>query len=117
MKLDFIKRIVVAGLMVFSANGNTVVDYELGVINRTVSDATYFGGCMIGSPDFNPSNSCLAGWASIDCEGNFTSKDDARRMWESAQLAYALNHKVLIAINDAKKLNGYCVVERLDVVK
>ncbi len=112
-------RNILAGILTLLAlNGHAAVSYQKGAIDKTLSHhAAYFGSCMIRSADFNPSNNCPAKWVSLDCSGDFHSKQGARRMWDSAQMAFALDAAVEIWVNDAKKHNGYCVVDQINVVK
>ena len=63
---------------------------------------------------------CLGKFASLDCAnvtgGDGTSKADGQRRLDVAMLARITGEKVAIVINDAKKVNGYCVAERVDQV-
>lgn len=79
-------------------------------------DDGHFGGCMIRLAD-NPVNygaNCRT-WVSFSCTGDFMTKDNAYRMFDMSQMAFALEKPVRVWVNDAKKHNGYCVVERIDV--
>ena len=91
------------------------VDVETAKIETLLIDGNNYGKCMIYGSSFNPSNNCPANWFTIDCAGEFRPKEDARRMWDSVQLAYALDSTVEIVINDSYKHNGYCLVERMKI--
>ena len=93
------------------------IDVQEGKVEKLLTDQASFGKCMINSPGFSPSNNCRAGWVSLDCDGVFMAKEDSRRMWESAQMAFALGETVKVWINDAKKINGWCLIDRIDVLK
>lgn len=117
MNNNYVKSILKGILTLLALNGHTAVDYEKGVLDKTLSHTSFFGNCMIKSPSFNPSNNCPANWVSLDCSGDFHSKPNARRMWDSAQMAFALGASVEVWVNDAKKHNGYCVADQINVVK
>lgn len=77
-----------------------------------------FGTCM-AQFDTDPS---IAGldcpvWGTFSCSGELSSKDTAYRLYDMAQMAFALDKPVLVWLNDQKKHNGYCFVERLDVLQ
>ena len=54
---------------------------------------------------------------SFSCSGVFTEKDVAYRMFDQAQMAFALERKVQIYVDDTKKHNGYCYGNRIEVLK
>ena len=54
---------------------------------------------------------------SFSCSGDFTSKDIAYRMFDTAQMAYALGHQVAVVVDDTKKHNGYCYANSIQVKK
>lgn len=87
-----------------------------------VTDSNIFGGCLMAPlGGMNTSGTtCLGKFASLDCAnvtgGDGTSKADGQRRLDVAMLARITDEKVAIVINDAKKVNGYCVAERVDQV-
>lgn len=117
MQSQFLQLTIGAILMLFSFGASAALDTEKGKITTALTDSIYYGKCMIGATAFVPSNNCPATWVSLDCEGNFNSKPDAARMWDAAQMAFALDATVDVLIDDAKKLNGICVATRLEVTK
>ena len=109
---------IMAGCLLISCSGAFAADeWVTGKIARTLSDTTKYGKCMVMSPSFKPSINCPALWVSFSCSGDFNSKEDARRMWDSAQLAIALDLTVHIYIVDTEHQDGYCVAKRLDIIK
>lgn len=100
--------------------------YVNGFITRTmIADQGRWGGCMVmidkSLSDLGldcPEVSWLkeASWLSLSCSGVFTTKDIAYRMFDSAQMAYALGRPVMIQVDDTKKHNGYCYASRIDVL-
>ena len=79
-----------------------------------------FGGCMVqldeGLADagLNCPNS---NWVTFSCTGVHASKDDGFRMFESAQMAFALDKTLVLEVDDSKKHNGHCYARRVDVKK
>jgi len=117
MKNQYIRG-VLAGCLLIGSSG-TFADSEVvsGKILNTLSESSVYGKCMVYSESFNPRIACPAGWVSLDCSGDFNSKEDSRRMWDSAQLAYAMDLTVEVTLVDTQKHNGYCVAKRLNVTK
>ena len=90
-------------------------------ITRTLAAADdAFGGCM-AALDVAPSESgldCPAGnkWVTFSCAGEHTTKADALRMYDSAQLAFITGRRVRVWVDDTRKHNGFCFVTRIDVL-
>ncbi len=83
----------------------------------TMSDDRY-GGCMVAL-SVSPSDEGLdcpdAKWVTFSCTGTHTSKSNALRMYDSAQLAFVTGRTVRVWVDDTKKHNGHCFVDRIDV--
>ena len=116
IKMEKVKVLAFGMLFSWSGMGLAALEGHVTKIDRLLSDNEYYGGCMVFT-SVQPSINCPAKWFSLDCDGNFNSKDTSRRMWDTAQLALAMDSVVDVYINDSKKLNGYCVVDRLLVHK
>jgi len=89
------------------------------VIRTMVADQDRWGGCM-AQLDVKLSTqglNCPSRWVSFSCSGDYTAKDIAYRMFDTAQMAYAMGHRVTVSVNDAKKHNGYCYANRIEVKK
>ena len=90
-------------------------------VTRTLSIADdRFGGCMVAlsvAPSEEGLN-CPAGrkWVTFSCTGTHTSKSSAMRMLDAAQLAFVTGKSVQVWVDDSKTHNGYCFVERIDVL-
>ena len=75
-----------------------------------------YGGCAakvdpaIGIPPAG----CHNRWVSFDCAGIFHSKADGRNNYSGAQLALVTDTQVYLVVNTSRKLNGYCLVERIN---
>ena len=98
----------------WSVDSIAAVESHTTTIQRFLSDTERFGYCMIYT-DVSPSIDCRSKWFSLDCKGDFHSKETSRLMLDFAQLAYATESRVSVVINDQKKHNDWCVVDRLDV--
>lgn len=110
-------RALVAGIaLCWSATGMAAVETYVTNIDRLLTEHERFGQCMVYTKE-TPTIDCPANWFSMDCKGSFNSKETTRRLWDSAQLAYATESRVVIVLTDQQKHNGYCVVLRMDVLR
>ncbi|MGH8510113.1 MAG: hypothetical protein ACREU8_01600, partial [Gammaproteobacteria bacterium] len=87
---------------------------------KTLVAANLYGGCMALLSNYvntatNAPNCPAHGWVTFSCNGSFTTQDIAYRMLDQAQLAKATNRSVTVTVDDSKKHNGYCFVNRIDV--
>ena len=76
-----------------------------------------FGGCMV-SLSVAPSTEgldCSSRWVTFSCTGVHADKSGALRMYDSAQLAFALGRTVRVWVDDTRKHNGHCFGSRVDV--
>ena len=83
----------------------------------TVADER-FGGCMVllsVSPSEKGLDCPESRWVTFSCTGTYTSKSNALRMYDSAQLAFVTGRTVRVWVDDTKKHNGHCFVDRIDV--
>ena len=89
----------------------------------TLQDPTNYGGCMVrispGPAAGNLSSLNCAGdtFVSFDClnSSGQTSKTVAIQMFTTAQLAYVSGKSVNVVVDDSVKLNGFCLVRRIDL--
>jgi hypothetical protein len=89
-------------------------------VERTlVADADRWGGCMarVNVTLADLGLDCYSRWVTFSCSGVHTTKDIAYRMFDSAQMALALDKQVWLSITDQKKHNGYCFADRIDVIR
>lgn len=90
-------------------------------VTRTLaSEDDRFGGCMArldkSAADEGLNVECPASpWVTFSCSGVHTSKSNALRMFDSAQMAFALGRTVRVEVDDSRKHNGFCFVRRIDV--
>ena len=104
-------------LLVVSASA-AVERVEAKAMRTLTTGDGRFGGCMV-QLDRHPRDSGLActNWVTFSCSGVHTSKDEGFRMFESAQMAFALDKTMVLEVNDEKKHNGHCYARRVDVKK
>ena len=101
--------------LTLSSSAWSATFWKTGKIVRTLTEATYYGGCMI-QLSANVGNGCPAnGWVSLDCDAKFTDPGQGQRAYASALVAFTLDKNVSIIIDNTKKNDDYCVVRRLDI--
>ncbi len=59
---------------------------------------------------------CNDRWVTFSCSGDHASKSNAVRMFDQAQMAFALDRQVRIYVDDTKSHNGFCFANRIDVL-
>lgn len=87
-------------------------------VQTVLIDNVNFGGCMILTNKVLSDSglNCPSRWVSFDCKGSLGGdKDIAYRMLDQAQIAQALDKKISVLVDDAKKLSGYCYASRIDL--
>lgn len=110
-------RILVGSMALFwSSLSMAATEAFVTSVTRLLVDDARFGNCMVYAK-VTPTIDCPSNYFSMDCSGDFSSKEVTRRLWDAAQLAYALESRIVLYANDQRKHNGYCVVTRVDVVK
>ncbi len=107
-----------AALLLASPVQATTAEVE-GKVRRTLTVADdRFGGCMVllsASPS-EEGLDCQSSWVTFSCDGTYTSKSKALRMYDSAQLAFVTGRTVKVWVDDARQINGRCFVSRIDVL-
>ena len=77
-----------------------------------------WGGCA-AQLDVSPADEGLANcgkWVTFSCTGVHTSKSRALVMFDQAQMAFALDRRVRVFVDDAKTHNGICFVNRIELL-
>ena len=89
-------------------------------VTRTLaSEDAKFGGCMAYlsvSPGGEGLDCPSGNWVTFSCTGKHVSKAAALRMFDSAQLAFVGGYNVRVTVDDSRKHNTWCLVERIDVL-
>ncbi len=112
------RRILAVCLIVLGPWLHAATTSILTQVERTLTaDAGRFGGCMAltNVTLANEGLNCTSRWVTFSCSGVYAAKDIAYRMFDSAQMAMALGKTVKLYVTDAKKHNGYCYANRIDV--
>ena len=88
------------------------------VLKTLVADGGRWGGCMalLDRDIATAGLDCRGAWVTFSCTGDFTSKDIAYKMLESAQMALALDREVSVMVDDQLLHNGWCYANRIDVL-
>lgn len=55
-------------------------------------------------------------WVTFSCTGGHTSKSRALVMFDQAQMAFVLDRRVRIFVDDTKTHNGMCFVDRIELL-
>jgi len=108
---------LLVGFVVPYAHAATGVVTGKAVRTLVAGDGRW-GGCMVSlDVDINTVlPNCAKKWVTLSCTGDFTTKDAANRMFDSAMMGKALGKSIRIFVDDTKKHNGYCYAWRVDVL-
>lgn len=79
-----------------------------------VSSDTNLGGCM-AMLSVPVGTGCSGNWVTFSCSGDFADKDRAYRMLDMAQMAYSLNKRISVYVDNARRHNGFCFASRIDI--
>ncbi len=89
------------------------------IVRTLASEDASFGGCMAQLRDSVMEATgldCEGKWVTFSCAGEHTSKATARRLYDSAQLAFVTGRRAMLTLDDERKHNSYCFVSRIDVL-
>lgn len=90
------------------------------VVRTLATENERFGGCMARvAAGINEATGldCERDWVTFSCSGEHTDKASAMRMFDSAQLAFMADRRVVIEVDDARKHNNFCFARRVDVMQ
>ena len=118
-------RVVVKSTIAFLLLGTFAVALHADVVSITtkitrtmvVSDDRW-GGCA-AQLSVSPVDEGLANcgkWVTFSCTGVHTSKSRALVMFDQAQMAFALDRRVRVFVDDSKTHNGICFVNRIELL-
>jgi hypothetical protein len=111
---NFVISVVIL-LMGFPHAASAAISATSGTVEELLSSDSLFGECMARVQGYRPPSDCSPVWVSVDCAGDFNSKESSRRMFEVFQMALALEKPVDVFVEDTQRHNGWCVVKRVDV--
>ena len=96
----------------------TTLQIDAKVTRTLAADEAKFGGCMAWlnmSPATEGLDCNTGNWVTFSCTGEHVSKSSALRMFDAAQMAFLTDRTVRVTVDDTRKHNGWCLVERIDV--
>ncbi|MYE83076.1 MAG: hypothetical protein F4X36_14815 [Gammaproteobacteria bacterium] len=96
----------------------TTLAFDAKVTRTLASDGEKFGGCMafLSVSPVDQGLDCASSWVTFSCTGEHVTKSSALRMFDSAQMAFLMDRLVRVTVDDTRKHNNYCLVERIDVL-
>ena len=89
------------------------------IVRTLASEDASYGGCMAELRDSVMEATgldCEGKWVTFSCVGEHTSKATARRLYDSAQLAFVTGRRTTLILDDERKHDSYCFVSRIDVL-
>ena len=80
------------------------------ILRLLTADQGRWGECMVelNADQASTGLDCTTNFVTFSCSGVHTSRSNAKVMYETAQIAFALNKRVQIQIDDELKHNGHC---------
>jgi hypothetical protein len=103
-----------------SAHATRVATGQDVTITSVQTHATLYGGCFarLDITQADLGLDCDFAAVAFDCLGTSGAlgRSSSERNFSQAQLAFVTGNPVQVFINDAVKLNGLCLAERLDVL-
>lgn len=117
------KKVVSNALAIFGLAVSQMSYSEQGFVDDAnviglLNTPGVYGGCMVqlSKPIYDAVAACPDDWVSFACTGTANnSVSRAAAMWDTATLAYALDKKIRVRVDSAKKLNGYCFADYLRI--
>lgn len=83
-----------------------------------LSEDGEYGGCLVEPKITLDGLNCNSKWVSLDCAGVLGgSKSAAQRKLDATMLARVTRGKVSMRIDDSKKINGWCYVDRVVFIR
>jgi len=119
--MKWVAIILLALISGFISTGYAYKAMVVGKIESTLSNnGDAHGGCMIFLDEVlaDYALDCPGSGVSFSCTGDFSPKDAAYSMFDSAKLGFALEKDVVVFVDDSKKHNnGYCFAYRIDLLR
>ena len=115
----WIKRVAGVSLAFPLAALATSLTFDAKITRTLSADEEKFGGCMVwltASPAIEGLSCNTGNWVTFSCSGEHVTKSSALRMFDSAQMAFITDRTVRVTVDDTRKHNGWCLVERIDLL-
>lgn len=118
MKMKYIK-LIGSSLLLMGMSGSLVATefWRTGTVERVLTDATLYGGCMVQLSSRIANGCPNNGWVSLDCTNTHFSESASKNKYALVLTAFALNKKISIKVDNNLKHNTYCVAKRIDLKK
>lgn len=113
-----VKGLVAAGLLFSTVVALADTASIRGPVLRLLTAEEDFGGCMVLLEGADPASElpeCRANWVTLDCNNNYLSANTSKRLFEQIQISYALGKEAIVYVDDARRVNGYCLAYRVDL--
>jgi hypothetical protein len=112
-------KLIALGFILFSLTGFSSFAHAAkyarsGFVAEMVS-SEFFGKCAVALRGFEPPPLCGDTYLSLDCEGEYYSKEHGVRMFEVSQMAFALEKSLTVWFTDDRTHNGKCVAYQVRV--
>ena len=94
------------------------VGFNSTVTRTRVAADDHMGGCAVRlshAVQEATGLNCSDNWITFSCIGTHTTKANAMRLFDSAQLAFVTGRRVAVWVDDVRKHSGVCFASRLDV--
>lgn len=104
----------------FAAPAQAAVVTVDGRIDNVLASDGFSGGCAAQlSVDLSSEGlDCQGSWVTLNCAADGEAeRQDGRRMFDSALLAFSLGKRVKVWVDDATKIDGRCYGNRVDVFR
>ena len=91
-----------------------------GQIDNILASDGFAGGCAAQlSVDLSAEGlDCRDRWVILNCDADTEAeRQDGRRMFDSALLAFSLGKQVKVWVDDGAKIDSYCYGNRVDVLR
>ena len=117
MNKQFLLKIILLLSLSASSTVGAEIFWKGGKIKRILTHGKHYSGCMI-LMDSTIGHGCPNAWVSLDCQGLFNNKnkESGKRHFASATAAAHAGKTISLRIDNNQKVNGYCVVRRIDVL-
>ena len=119
--MNKMNRLIVILLLLVSHNAFAVkATMTAKVIQLLNSNSSGWGGCMVKTDKSVRQETgldCNSSWVTFSCTGTYGPKDQAYKMYDSAQMAMVMDYNITFHLDDEKKHNGFCLATRIDIKK
>lgn len=116
-KLNLLSALIIGCAISSSAMANGGYINNVKITQMINTAGKLYGGCMMQlTKNISTVNSsCRTNWVTLSCDGQLeNSVTQASAMWNSAQMAFALDKTIRVRVSN-NKINGYCHADYIRV--